>query len=228
MASRWLGGQSIVSSNKGIFMTKLKRCKRKVVTNDHLTLKKLRTDLNITLKEAGKKIGLSKSGIGAVENGRVALTTERIEEIVKSYGVELIEFKRIKRLFEKAGDIPFRRVTVKSVLTNQDRRSYQRKISKECEVLKSMRRVKKLTQDELSKLCGYPRSTIGHIENGRVELNRERIDHILESMGESLKTFEDNLKKDQMRDQILDGCLDKLESLSEDKLEIVRNLLESF
>ena len=90
-----------------------------------------------------------------------------------------------------------------------------------------MRRLKKLSQDKASNFCGYPRATIGHIENGRIELSNERIKHIVESYGYKYSEFEENLNKDEMRDTIVDSCLQKIEKLDDSKLEIVKNLLGS-
>ena len=82
-----------------------------------------------------------------------------------------------------ARDKNSRRKTTKTVLGNSDRRSYQKKITKECRILRSMRRMRKFSQDKASKICGYSRATIGHIENGRIELSEARIRFIVESYG---------------------------------------------
>ena len=166
------------------------RCTKKIIGSEQLALRQLRLDLQLTLTEAGKKINLTDKGLGAIENGRVDLKRSRIEQIIKAYGLEYLDFIRAKRIIERNQHKKCKRETVKTVLTNKDRRSYQKKITKECRVLKSLRRQKGITQDNASFLCGYSRPTIGHIENGRIELPPERIKHILECYGLKYSDFE--------------------------------------
>lgn len=206
-----------------------KRFSRKIVTTEHLALRELRLDLNLSLKEAGEKLGVSSKMIGAIENGRVTLNQEWIERVVFSYGLTLIDFKRAKRILEKEGPKKRRqRVVTRTVLKNSDRRSYQKIITKECRVLRSLRRQKGLSQDHASTLCGYSRPSIGHIENGRIELTVDRVKHILMSYGYSFETFEACLKRELQKDEIADRCIQKVTSLSEEKLSLLSGILDSF
>src|SRR5690606_6733366 len=127
---------------------------------------------------AGKRLGISEKTIGAIENGRISLDKKRAEEIVVAYGLTYLDFERARRLIIKEGPKKHKRQFVRTVLKNSDRRSYQKFVTKECKVLRSMRRMKKISQDEASRLCGYSRATIGHIENGRIGLTPERKRHI--------------------------------------------------
>ncbi|MEC7277661.1 MAG: helix-turn-helix transcriptional regulator [Bdellovibrionota bacterium] len=90
-----------------------------------------------------------------------------------------------------------------------------------------MRRMKKISQDEASKLCGYSRATIGHIENGRIELSRSRIEHILRSYGYKYSEFEENMSKEELRDSVVDYCLRKINHLDDNKLGVIKSLLNS-
>ena len=90
-----------------------------------------------------------------------------------------------------------------------------------------MRRIKNISQDKASSLCGYSRASIGHIENGRIELDKNRIKHIVESYGYLYSDFENNLKKEELRDTVMDYCIEKIGKLDDSKLEIVKNLLGS-
>lgn len=205
-----------------------KKCKTKSKLVEHQALKELRLDLDMTLQKASEKLELGAKGLGAIENGRVTLDKKRIEEIVSSYGLSYLDFVRKKKVIEKEQKKKRARATVRHVLTNNDRRSYQKIITKECHVLRSMRRVKSISQDKASKLCGYSRPTIGHIENGRIELSTDRIKHIIHTYGYKFKDFEDNMNKEELRDQIIDSCIDKINQLDDSKLSIVKNLLGSF
>lgn len=204
-----------------------KKCKTKSILIEHQALRELRLDLNMTLVEASKKLEVGPKGLGAIENGRVCLDRKRIEKIVLSYGLTYLDFVRKKKLIEKGEQKKKGRVYIRHVLTNNDRRSYQKIITKECRVLKCMRRIKGISQDKASKLCGYSRPTIGHIENGRIELFGDRIKHIIHSYGYMYKDFEENMDKAELRDQIIDTCIEKIKLLDDSKLSIVKNLLGS-
>ena len=56
-----------------------KRCHRKEITKDHIAIRELRLELNMSLKEAGERVGLSSKSIGAIENGRVLLSKKSIK-----------------------------------------------------------------------------------------------------------------------------------------------------
>ncbi|HAZ13242.1 MAG: hypothetical protein A2X86_00565 [Bdellovibrionales bacterium GWA2_49_15] len=204
-----------------------RRFDKRAITSDQLAIRELRLELGMTLKEAGIKLGLSDKGIGAIENGRISLDRKRIEDIVLSYGLSYLDFIRAKKIIERNGPKKSERKYIRRVFSNSDRRSYQKIITKECQVLRSMRRIKKIPQHKGSALCGYPRATIGHIENGRIELSSERIKHIVECYGFKIDDFKANIGKVQLRDIVIDNCLEKIEHLDDTKLEIVKNLLGS-
>lgn len=86
----------------------------------------------------------------------------------------------------------------------------------------------KLTQDKASALCGYSRPTIGHIENGRMEIPTERIRHILTCYGFSLEEFRTFMNEEILREDVLKDCGERLELLSEEKLKIIHSMLKSF
>jgi transcriptional regulator with XRE-family HTH domain len=198
-----------------------------VITKDHIAIRELRLELNMSLKEAGERVGLSSKSIGAIENGRVLLSKERIEGIVKSYGLSYLDFVRVRIIIDKNFKKTKKRITVKTVLKNSDRRSYQKILTKESKTLRSMRRIKKLTQYQAAELCGYSRTAIGHIENGRIEITDYRAKHIVESYGYKYSDYKDFLKKEELRDNVVDTCLSQIELLSDEKLDIVKKLLGS-
>ena len=74
-------------------------------------------------------------------------------------------------------------------------------------------------------MCGYSRPAIGHIENGRIELDRERIAHIVNSYGVEMERFNEALKMDEQRDELIELCVQKIKELSGNKLELVKGLL---
>jgi transcriptional regulator with XRE-family HTH domain len=186
-------------------------------------LRKARELKKLSRKDIASRLKISVSAIEKYERGADILSEARIVNILKAleiYHEQFIKLKRGKGLTTHAD-------REKRVLENTDRRSYQKNITKECRILRSMRREKGLSQDHASLLCGYARAAIGHIENGRIEISKGRIEHIIKSYGFSFKDFEGNLNKDELRDQIIESCIDKINSLDDTKLSIVKNLLGS-
>lgn len=66
--------------------------------------------------------------------------------------------------------------------------------------LKILRQMKSLTQDQALSICGYSRPSVGHIENGRIEIPMERIGHIVTSYGYQFSKFEELMKEEILRD----------------------------
>jgi transcriptional regulator with XRE-family HTH domain len=187
-------------------------------------LRRAREIMKLTRNELALRLNISTKAIEKYENGRAILDDDKINFLLAGLELNREQFYKIKKGkgFKKRG-LGLNR----TVHTNHDRRSYRKIITRECEVLRSMRRIKKLSQDQASSLCGYPRSTIGHIENGRIELTIERIKHIVESYGYQFHEYEVNFNRGELRDQIIDECCKKIELLDDSKLEIVKNLLRS-
>ena len=186
-------------------------------------LRSIRVSKGVSRSELGQKLGVTSKAIEKYENGRDMLSPERVDKILKALDCSKQQLKKLKQ--GKYFALGLGRE--KKVLTNADRRSYKRIITQECRVLRSMRRVKGFTQYEASALCGYSRPTIGHIENGRIELNRERIEHIISCYGYKYSDFEQNLAKEELRDEVIDSCINRIQALDDTKLDIVKNLLRS-
>lgn len=116
---------------------------------------------------------------------------------------------------------------MKNVITNSNRRSYQKIITKKVKALKALRVLKKLSQDQASYICGYSRPTIGHIENGRIEIDSDRILHIIKSYGSRIEEFEKYLKMEIMRHEVVDECKNKILDLSDEKLSLIKGIIDS-
>jgi transcriptional regulator with XRE-family HTH domain len=85
--------------------------------------------------------------------------------------------------------------------------------------------MKGISQDQASSVCGYSRPSIGHIENGRIELDRDRIIHIVSSYEFGMSEFQRFMSEEVLRDEILERCLSKMIRLSEEKLKVIQSLL---
>lgn len=202
------------------------RCTAKEIQNNAncKALRIARELKKLSRKELASRLAITVSAVEKFERGIDILSKERIERILEAMEITFTQFQKVKR----GKTLNTRTVREKIVLKNSDRRSYRKEITKECQVLRSMRRVKGIPQDQASFLCGYARATIGHIENGRIELDRERILHIVEAYGYKYCDFTENMGKVELRDSILDQCFEIIKKLDDGKLEIVKNLLGSF
>lgn len=187
-----------------------------------IALKKARIIKGLSRKDLAKKLNVSYKAIEKIENGRDKLSEDRFQNILKAIGISHEEFLKIRR-----GKKISKAVREKNVLSNSDRRSYKRIITKEPQVLKSLRRMKDISQDQASTLCGYSRPTLGHIENGRITLDKERIVHTVTSYGYTYLDFEKYFHKEKLKDEIIDLCHSKLKKLSDEKLAIVWGMIES-
>lgn len=197
--------------------------KEKMNLSNAKALRRAREMMKVTRLQMATKLNLSLEAIKKYESGRAIIDEDKINKWLLSLELTKEDFKKIK----KGKGIPRGR-KVKNVISNSDRRSYQRIITKEVRVLKILRQMKNLTQDQASAVCGYSRPSIGHIENGRITLSHERIHHIVESYGCSLNEFNNLMKEEIVRNELIDSVLNKLKSLPEDKLKLVSSLMQSF
>jgi transcriptional regulator with XRE-family HTH domain len=193
------------------------------ISSELRAIRLAREKLGITRQQLAKSPGISYKAVEKIENGRMALSNDRKNEILNLLGIDEYRLKRIK----KAG-IVIPTEKIRTVFENSQRRSYKRIIIKEVRVLKLLRNMKNIAQDKASSLCGYSRPTIGHIENGRIEIPLSRIRHIVISYGYEYSKFEELMKEEVLRDEIIESCTQKLLSLPEDKLKLVQSVLANF
>jgi transcriptional regulator with XRE-family HTH domain len=199
----------------------------KIITEDQLAIRELRLEKGWSLTEASALLGIKSKGLGHIENGRVGLTDERVRQILNAWNIHYHDFIRAKKTVkDREKNRPLRKF-VRTVLANKDRRSYQRIVTKEARVLKMLRLMKKLTQDNASSVCGYSRPSIGHIENGRIELSPSRIMHIVLSYGLEMDEFNRLMKEEVLRDEVLESCYAKMMGLAESKLKLIQSVLEN-
>jgi len=197
------------------------------INDEHRALRELRLSKNLSLEEASRPLGIKSKALGHIENGRVKLTKEKIEKIISSLGFHYHDFLRAKKKLKDDVKNRVQRKTVKRVLQNSDRRSYQKIITKEVRAIKALRILKKISQDKASALCGYSRPTFGHIENGRITIDRDRINHIVKSLGFAQNDFDKYFKAEITRDVVIENCKQKILDLPDDKLNLIKGIIDS-
>jgi len=189
---------------------------------DLKALRQAREKLGFTREQLATVLGITYKAVEKIENGRTQLSNDRLQEILKFLGIDKFRLGQIKK---HGVVIPKKRN--KTVFNNGQRRSYRRVITKEVRVLRILRVMKKINQYEASKLCGYSRPTIGHIENGRIEIPTERIFHIVRSYGHKMDKFHELMNESVIRDEIIKECYQKILVLPESKLKLIQSVLEN-
>ena len=204
------------------------RCKQKVMLPETLALRKMREILNLDRKSAAILVEKSSKQLEKIENGFVELTPLLISKFIKSYGFSVANFELL--VAGKVGQVCQKlRTPKKRIIENNSlRRSYKKIITKEAETLKALRRLRGLSQYQASHLCRYHRTAIGHIENGRVELPRLRIQHIVQSYGFTMDDFEYHMKAEVLVTEIQEECISIIKGLCEKNLKAVHPLLLNF
>ena len=199
-----------------------------VFTDDIVAIRKMRISRRITRDDAGKAIGVSGKTIERIENGRRNISDERLKQLIRRYRYTLEDFRNIINGTMELPNLPARSVYNKPHTPRKEGRKYQKIISKEARILKSLRKLKGLTRAEAAKLCGLSRSVIDHWENGRVNLPQTRIKTIIESWGCTMNDFDYLLSQPILRDETIEKCQTKLEKLSIEQLMAVDALLNTF
>lgn len=197
--------------------------KEKINLSHAKALKRARELMKVTRIEMSRRLNLGPEAIKKYESGRSIIDDKKIQKWLLALDLTDEDYQKIKR-----GKGITRNKKVKTILSNQDRRSYQKVITKEVRVLRILREMKNLSQDQASSVCGYSRPSIGHIENGRITLDQNRIEHIVESYNYSISEFDRLMREEIIRDEILNQAFEIMKRLPEDKLKIVSELMKSF
>ncbi len=175
-------------------------------------------------KDLALEMGISPKTIEKLENGRMKYAKAYLEKILDILGIAPEEFLLLKR----GKMLGLSTTRDKKVLENKDRRSYRKQVTKECKALRSLRLIKGLSQDKASRLCGYARATIGHIENGRIELDQGRIAHIVKSYGLTMEDYYRESLDGFDRARIIEECLGFISKMEQSKLKTIHAMLVCF
>ena len=199
------------------------------VISDHVTIKKMRLIRKLTRKEAALVFSYSRSSIEKVENGRGKLTPERVRRFVEGYGFTQNQFMDLK--LGRLGEVAPAQIEPKKIRIIEHvemRRSYKKIVTKEVRTLAIFRKRKGVTQYEASELCGWCKPTVGHIEQGRIELTEERIKHIVTAYGCTMKEFYEAVRSEIMRDEVEAECARLIQRLDDNRLLAIKGILEKF
>lgn len=196
--------------------------KEKINLSHAKAIRRTRELLKITRNELSSRLQLSIKAIQKYESGRAIIDDEKLVQILKALEITREDYEKVRR-----GKSLLIGKKVKTVHVNQNRRSYRKIITKEVRVLRVLREMKNISQDQASSICGYSRPSIGHIENGRIALDQNRIEHIVKSYGHPMSEFDRLMQEEVIRDEILNKALETMKRLPEEKLKIVSSLLQT-
>ncbi len=198
------------------------------ISNEALSLRKLRELNGLDRKQAAIKLGVSHKTIEKFENGRSQLSPSKVSEILRGYAVPVEDFEHILNGRTDAIRQKYEPKKIKIIENNRLRRSYKREVTKDVQTLTALRKLKFLDQYTASLKCGYARCTIGHIENGRIELPANRIEHIVKCYGFTMTDFYHHKSSEVFVTDIQDECINIIRTMSEEKLKAVHPLLKTF
>ena len=209
---------------------------------DAMVLRTLREIKGLSRKDAALLLDIGHKAIEKFENGRTLLSRSRIEKTIRAYGLTYDDFLlcrkgqsgQVKKKFchKKEGGIDNDKKEGADKPPSRDnkksRRFFAKIITKEVQVLQTLRRLKDLSQNKASLLCGYHQRAMSNIEGGRVKLSPKRIAHIVKSYGFTMDDFEYHMKSDSLITDIQDECISIIRKMDERKLRTVHQLLSTF
>ncbi len=124
-------------------MTTLSNMERMNLSNSK-ALRRAREQLNITNVKLARRLEVSAKTIDRLENAEAPLNQAKINEVMSALGISIEEFLKAKR----GRSLFHLKKREKLVVQNSQRRSYQKHITKEVQVLRSMWKLKGISQDQ--------------------------------------------------------------------------------
>lgn len=109
----------------------------------------------------------------------------------------------------------------------KSRRS-EKRITRETEVLRSMRMARPLSLSQAGKVLGITGSAIAHIEGGRMDVLRARLEAMLKAYGFTQDQYLEFLEGRKLPIQYRDACHDLVDQLASDQLKAIYPMLKAF
>jgi transcriptional regulator with XRE-family HTH domain len=197
------------------------------ISDDAIILKKMRLLKRLNRQQAALLFGFSHNLIEKLENGRGRVTKERFRQFQEVYGYSDIE---VEGLRSGKIDAPTDPNCIRKRITTEgrkDKRFNHRQITRECKVLKELRLRINLDQYSASKKCGFGKNTIGWVENGRITLTDKKIRAIVEAYGSTMELFNQLLKVNPLRHEMIEQCNEIISAMDENKLRAIMPMLQS-
>ncbi|MCK5072294.1 MAG: helix-turn-helix transcriptional regulator, partial [Bacteriovoracaceae bacterium] len=124
------------------FELKKRRYNTKIMTDDVIAIRKMRIFRKISREAAAQTVNISPKTLERFEHGRTTFPEERKKALIRRYRFTLQEYSDILEGKIVLPDLPARSVFNKPQKTEQERRKYQKIITKRVRVIRSMRKMK--------------------------------------------------------------------------------------
>ena len=108
-----------------------------------------------------------------------------------------------------------------------EKRSYQKRTSKEARILRHMRLSRKLSLNDAGKKLGISGSAIAHIEQGRMDISRARIITMIEAYEYTQADYLEYFDGKDIPKNLRDECILLLKTCHESKLSILHPIIEN-
>lgn len=110
-----------------------------------------------------------------------------------------------------------------------EKRSQQKRITKQAEVLRYLRRSRGISMRKVGDLIGISYSTVSHYEHGRIDLDDGVVRRFVESYGHTMAEFQEFIDgKPVPVIRLRDECIHLLDRIDEAKMRAVHAVLVSF
>lgn len=206
---------------------RLAKLRLKAITEASRTIRALRLLKGLSRQDAGRLVGVSAKAFERIENGRGLMKPERIEKYVSALGYTMLDFRDTAPKAREVLAGLEKSFAARPRPPRKIRRNLHKIITKETRVIRILRRRSKLTQYQAAATCGYANSIFGQIENGRIELPRDRIEHIVCALGYAVLEFDRLMKAEILRDEMIEQCTQYLESLEDNKLDSAQLIIKT-
>jgi len=107
-------------------------------------------------------------------------------------------------------------------------RSSQKRITMEAMILRHMRLVKKLSLNQAGHLLNITGSAVSHIEAGRMEVSRARIEAMTKVYGFTMEDYLEFFDGKELPLNLRDECIGIIKELDDLKLQAVYAVLVNF
>jgi len=190
-------------------------------------LKAARLQKGLSRKQAAELLGWTPRSFEQIENGRCNFSKNRLQKIIKAYGLSAQQFERILKDPKLVIANVCKEGDADRSVDRKPRRNHLKIITRDVRALRTLRKRKGISQYAASQLCGYAPSAFGHIEEGRIELRKDRIEHILKCLGFKWNDFEALVNAPVLRDEIIEDAIKNIHRLDDQALTSAVNVIKA-
>jgi transcriptional regulator with XRE-family HTH domain len=172
-----------------------------------------RMSKGLSRRQLAERLGWKAVSIEQIENGRCNFSKERLHKVIEALEFSAEQFENIWKDPKFTVAIAIESGLRDRTVDRKPRRNHYKIVTKEVRVLRILRQKKGVSQTQASRLCGLVPGGFGHIEVGRIELTKSRIEHILSCLGYDFADFSELMNAQVLRDEVIvdaNRCLNQL------------------